>query len=58
MKRILSLANRPKLERQENPKSARVKKNRPKRFWNPAISFLREESPSIKGSNKRREIHT
>lgn len=40
MKRIRSFANMPRLERQENPKSAKVKKKRPSRFWNPEMSFL------------------
>jgi hypothetical protein len=40
MKRTLSFANSPRLDKHENPKSANVKKKRPRRFWNPAMSFL------------------
>ena len=40
MKRILSFANKLKLDRQEKPKRASVKKKNPRRFWKPAISFL------------------
>ena len=38
--KIRSFANRFRLDKQEKPKSASVKKNTPKRFWNPAMSFV------------------
>ena len=40
MNRIRSLAKRFKLDKQEKPKSASVKKNTPSRFWKPAMSFV------------------
>ena len=38
MNRIRSLAKRFKLDRQEKPNSASVKKNTPSRFWKPRMS--------------------
>ena len=40
MNKILSFANKFRLDKHENPNSASVKKNIPSRFWNPAISFV------------------
>ena len=47
MKRIRSFANRPRLERQEKPKRARVKKKMPSLFWKPEISLLKRTVVSV-----------
>ena len=40
MNKILSFANKFKLDKHESPNNASVKKKIPSRFWNPAISFV------------------
>lgn len=49
MNSIRSFAKRPRLDKHENPKSARAKKNTPSRFWNPGISFLH---PKVSGRSR------
>ena len=51
MKRILSLANKLKLDRQEKPKRASVKKKNPRRFWKPAMSLLKHSQPRCMHKN-------
>ena len=47
MNRIRSPAKRFRLDRDEKPNSASVKKNTPSRFWKPAMSFLSGSKRSV-----------
>ena len=51
MNRIRSPAKRFRLDRDEKPNSASVKKNTPSRFWKPAMSFVMfwKKNPQMTG---------
>ena len=49
MNKMRSFANKPRLDKHENPKRAREKKKIPRRFWKPAISFLKGK-PDIRNT--------